>query len=418
MWQTVAKAYSFIRRLRYADCMGWARKKLFIVFGTRPEAIKLFPLIRALAAYPELEVVTCVTGQHRGLLDQVLGIAGIRPNFDLNLMVHGQSLDQLTARLLLGIGEALDEARPDRVIVQGDTASAMAGALAAQYRKIAVSHVEAGLRSGDLHRPWPEEANRRIIGALADQHFAPTEAAASALRAENVPSGRIHITGNTVIDALVEMRRRIAADPSLAAGLDATARRFAGKRIVLVTTHRRENLDGGIAGIAAALRRIAARPDIAILYPVHPNPAIGAALDAHLPEHPRIVRTAPLDYLHFVRALEMADIVLSDSGGVQEEAPALGKPLLVLRDTTERAEGLAAGTARLVGTCTDRIHREVTRLLDDPAAYAAMAKAHNPFGDGNAAARIAALIRAGFEGERASHNDAGISAAGRVRLDA
>lgn len=376
--------------------MGRARKKLFIVFGTRPEAIKLFPVIRALSTSPELEIVTCVTGQHRGLLDQVLGIAGIRPDIDLDLMTHGQSLDSLSARLLLAIGAELDRAQPDRVIVQGDTVSAMAGALAAHYRRIPVSHVEAGLRSGDLLQPWPEEANRRIIAALADQHFAPTRAAAAALRAENIASENIHVTGNTVIDALFETRQRIRADPSLAAGLAGIARALAGRRIVLVTSHRRENLDAGIAAIASALARIATRPDVAVLFPVHPNPAIGSVLDTLLPAHPRIVRTEPLDYPHFIRALELADIVLSDSGGVQEEAPALGKPLLVLRETTERAEGIAAGTARLVGTCTDRIVEEVCRLLDEPAAYAAMAQAHSPFGDGQAASRIAALIRNSF----------------------
>lgn len=372
------------------------RKKLFVVFGTRPEAIKLFPVIRALQVYPELTVVTCVTAQHRGLLDQVLDVAGINPDIDLDLMTPGQTLDQLTARLLTGLGAALDSARPDRVIVQGDTATAMVGALAAYYRKIPVSHVEAGLRSGDLYQPWPEEANRRIVAPIADQHFAPTETAAEALRAENIAAETIHVTGNTVIDALLATRERIAADATLAAGLDPIAARFAGKRIVLVTTHRRENFGGGMAAIAEALRRLAARPDVAILFPVHPNPNVVAVMDAALGDQPNIARIDPLDYPHFIRALGMADLVLSDSGGVQEEAPALGKPVLVMRETTERPEGVAAGTARLVGTDSDRIVAEVTRLLDDPAAHAAMARAHNPFGDGHAAARIAAIVRAGF----------------------
>lgn len=377
--------------------MAQARKKLFVVFGTRPEAIKLFPVIGALQAMPDLAVVTCVTAQHRGLLDQVLAIAGIAPDIDLDLMTPGQSLDALTVRLLTGIGGALDSVRPDRVIVQGDTATAMVGALAAYYRKIPVSHVEAGLRSGDIYQPWPEEVNRRIVAPIADQHFAPTETAANALRDENIPGATIHVTGNTVIDALLATRARIAAEPSLAAGLDPIAARFAGKRIILVTTHRRENFGGGMAAIAEALRRIAARPDVAILFPVHPNPNVVAVMDAALGDQPNIARIDPLDYPHFIRALGMADLVLSDSGGVQEEAPALGKPVLVMRETTERPEGVTAGTARLVGTDADRIVEEVARLLDDPQAHATMARAHNPFGDGHAAARIAAIVRAGFD---------------------
>jgi UDP-N-acetylglucosamine 2-epimerase (non-hydrolysing) len=239
--------------------------------------------------------------------------------------------------------------------------------------------------------------NRRIVAPIADQHFAPTETAANALRDENVPTATIHVTGNTVIDALLATRARIAAEPDLAAGLDPIAARFAGKRIVLVTTHRRENFGDGMAAIADALRRIAARPDVAILFPVHPNPNVVAVMDAALGEQPNIARIDPLDYPTFIRALDMADLVLSDSGGVQEEAPALGKPVLVMRETTERPEGVTAGTARLVGTDADRIVEEVSRLLDDRQAHAAMARAHNPFGDGHAAARIADIIRAGFD---------------------
>nr|AAW62510.1 UDP-N-acetylglucosamine-2-epimerase [Sphingomonas elodea] len=375
------------------------RKKLFVVFGTRPEAIKLFPVVRALSSTPGLAVTTCVTAQHRGLLDQVLAIAGLTPDIDLDLMTPGQSLDALTARLLTGIGSALDSARPDRVIVQGDTATAMVGALAAYYRKIPISHVEAGLRSGDIYQPWPEEVNRRIVAPIADQHFAPTDTAAEALRAENIPPASIHVTGNTVIDALLATRERIAADPLLAAGLDSIAHRFAGKRIVLVTTHRRENFGGGMSAIADALRRIAARPDVAILFPVHPNPNVVSVMDAALGDQPNIARIDPLDYPHFIRALGLAHLVLSDSGGVQEEAPALGKPVLVMRETTERPEGIAAGTrAGLVGTDAERIVREVGRLLDDGDAYAADGRAaHNPFGDGHAATRIADIIRAGFD---------------------
>ncbi|WP_262503921.1 non-hydrolyzing UDP-N-acetylglucosamine 2-epimerase [Sphingosinithalassobacter sp. CS137] len=369
-----------------------APRRILVVCGTRPEMIKLFPVVAALRTRRSLEVRLCVTAQHRGLLDQVLDIAGLVPDIDLDLMHPGQSLEELTARLLLGIGEVLAAERPDRVVVQGDTATAMVGALAAYYHKVPVSHVEAGLRSGDIHHPWPEEVNRRMIAPIADQHFAPTETAAEALRRENVDPATIHVTGNTVIDALHATRARIGADPSLAAGLDALAQRFAGKRILLVTTHRRENFGGGMAAIARAIARLADRPDVAVVFPVHPNPNVVSVMDALLADRPNVARIAPLDYPHFIRALDMAELVLTDSGGVQEEAPALGKPVLVMRETTERPEGVAAGTARLVGTSENRIVAEANRLLDDPAAYAAMARAHNPFGDGKAAERIADLV--------------------------
>ncbi|MBO9622426.1 MAG: UDP-N-acetylglucosamine 2-epimerase (non-hydrolyzing) [Sphingomonas sp.] len=370
--------------------------RILIVFGTRPEAIKLFPVIGALRAHGGLEVRSCVTAQHRGLLDQVLAIAGITPDIDLDLMTPGQSLDALTARLLTGLGQAMDAEKPDRVIVQGDTATAMVGALAAYYRKIPVSHVEAGLRSGDIYQPWPEEVNRRIVAPIADQHFAPTDTAAEALRRENVDPETIHVTGNTVIDALHATRARIEADPVLAADLDGVADRFAGKRIVLVTTHRRENFGDGMGGIAHAIARIADRADTAILFPMHPNPNVVSVMDALLGDRPNIARIAPLDYPHFIRALGMAEVVLTDSGGVQEEAPALGKPVLVMRETTERPEGVAAGTAKLVGTDPDRIVSEISTLLDVPPAYSAMARAHNPFGDGQAAQRIAGIVAHGF----------------------
>ena len=370
-------------------------RKVLIVFGTRPEAIKLFPVVAALKATPGVDVRTCVTAQHRGLLDQVLSIAGLTPDIDLDLMEPGQSLDRLTARLLTGLGDVMDAERPDRVIVQGDTATAMVGALAAYYRKVPVSHVEAGLRSGDIYQPWPEEVNRRIVAPIADQHFAPTETAAEALRRENIDPATIHVTGNTVIDALHATRAKLAADPTLAAGLDEIAARFAGKRIVLVTTHRRENFGGGMDNIAHALGRIAARDDVAILFPMHPNPNVVAAMERVLGDRPNIARIDPLDYPHFIRALELCHIALTDSGGVQEEAPALAKPVLVMRETTERPEGVVAGTARLIGTDPDRIVAEVTTLLDNDAAYAAMARAHNPFGDGHASARIAKVVAGG-----------------------
>jgi len=311
-------------------------------------------------------------------------------------MEPGQSLDRLTARLLTGLGEVMDRERPDRVIVQGDTATAMVGALTAYYRKIAVSHIEAGLRSGDIHHPWPEEVNRRIVAPIADQHFAPTETAADALRRENVAPATIHVTGNTVIDALHATTARIESNPSLASGLDAISARFAGKRLVLVTTHRRENFGGGMQGIAKAIGRIAARDDVAVLFPVHPNPNVVSAMDDMLGDRANIARIDPLDYPHFIRALGMADLVLTDSGGVQEEAPALGKPVLVMRETTERPEGVAAGTARLVGTDPTRIVSEISTLLDDDAAHQAMARAHNPFGDGYASTRISGIIADGF----------------------
>ena len=366
--------------------------RILVIFGTRPEAIKLFPVIRALAEQPGLTVRTCVTAQHRGLLDQVLDVAGLVPDVDLDLMEAGQTLDRLTARLLTGLGEVMDRERPEWVVVQGDTATAMAGALAAYYRRIPVAHVEAGLRSGDIYHPWPEEVNRRIVAPIARLHFAPTQTAAAALARENIEPSLIHVTGNTVVDALQWTQARIAAEPALAAGLDPVLAPLAGKRLVLVTTHRRENFGGGMAAIARALARLADRGDTALLFPVHPNPQVGPVIDALVGDRQAIVRIPPLDYPQFVRALAACDLVLSDSGGVQEEAPALGKPVLVMRETTERPEGITAGTAKLVGTDEDRIVHEVSTLLDDSDAHAAMARAHNPFGDGHAAGRIAGLI--------------------------
>jgi UDP-N-acetylglucosamine 2-epimerase (non-hydrolysing) len=362
--------------------------KILVVFGTRPEAIKLFPVIAALKADPRFAVKVCVSAQHRGMLDQVLEIAGIAPDHDLDLMQPDQSLDALTAALLTGLGRVMDAERPDRVMVQGDTATAMAGALTAYYRKVPVDHVEAGLRSGNIHHPWPEEVNRKIIGAIAALHFAPTETAANALRAENVDAARVFVTGNTVIDALHWVTRRIEGEPALAAGLAELEARFAGKRIVGVTSHRRENFGGGLEAIAEAVRRIALRDDVAIVFPVHPNPNVRRVMDGALAGLANVALIEPLDYPHFARLLALAEIMLTDSGGVQEEAPALGKPVLVMRETTERPEGIAAGTARLVGTCADTIVTEISTLLDDKAAYEAMARAHNPFGDGHAARRI------------------------------
>lgn len=367
-------------------------RKILTVFGTRPEAIKLFPLLHALEADPRFVSRACVSGQHRGMLDQVLDIAGITPHHDLDLMRPDQTLDALTAALLTGIGRVIDAEAPDWVVVQGDTATAMAGALAAYYRKVPVAHVEAGLRSGNVYHPWPEEVNRKIVGSFAALHFAPTETAAAALRRENVAPDTIHVTGNTVIDALHWVTARIACEPSLAAGLAELEQKFAGKRIIGVTTHRRENFGDGMKAIAEAVIRLAARPDVAVIFPVHLNPNVRAVMDEALGGRDNVALIEPLDYPHFARLLDICTLMLSDSGGVQEEAPALGKPVLVMRETTERPEGVEAGTALLVGTDADRIVSEASRLLDDPEAYAAMARAHNPFGDGHATERIVELL--------------------------
>ena len=374
--------------------MGKQVQRILVVFGTRPEAIKLFPLIHALRAHPGFDTRVVVTAQHREMLDQVMEFAGIVPDIDLNIMTAGQSLDGLTARLLDALGPVFDAERPDRVIVQGDTATAMVAALAAYYRKVPVAHVEAGLRSHDIYHPWPEEVNRKIVGSIADLHFAPTQTAADALLAENVPADRVLVTGNTVIDALHMARTRIAAEPQRTQALDTLAERFAGKRVVLVTTHRRENFGGGMENIARAIARIAAREDVGVIFPVHPNPQVRSVMDAILGDNPRVAMIAPQDYPHFVRLLDLCDLVLTDSGGVQEEAPGLGKPVLVMRETTERPEGVMAGTAKLIGSDEDRIVAETGTLLDDPAAYAAMARAHNPFGDGHASARIVETLYA------------------------
>lgn len=366
--------------------------KIMTVFGTRPEAIKMFPVVHALQRQAGVDARVCVTAQHREMLDQVLDIARIAPDIDLDVMQANQTLDGLLARLVVGLGETFDAERPDRVLVHGDTLTTMAATLAAYFRKIPVGHVEAGLRSGNIYHPWPEEVNRKVAGAVADLHFAPTETAASALRAENVPADRIHITGNTVIDALLATGKRIAEEPALAAGLDPLAARFAGKRIVAVTSHRRENFGQGMKAIADAIAAIAARNDVAVVFPVHPNPHVRSAMEPILGDLANVALIDPLDYPHFVRLLGMSELVLTDSGGVQEEAPSLGKPVLVMRETTERPEGVEAGTARLVGTDKERIVSEIFKLLDDDAAYDAMARAHNPFGDGTAAQQIAEII--------------------------
>jgi len=366
--------------------------RILTLFGTRPEAIKLFPLVHALEADPRFVSRVCVSGQHRDLLDQVLAIAGLAPDHDLDLMKPGQSLDALTAALLTGLGQVIDAEKPDWIVVQGDTATAMAGAIAAYYRKIPVCHVEAGLRSGNIHHPWPEEVNRKIIGTLAALHCAPTDTAARALRNECVDPGAIHVTGNTVIDALHWITARVAEKPELAAGLADLERRFSGRRIIGVTSHRRENLGESMERIATAIRMLAVQEDLAIIFPLHLNPDVRSVMTDRLAGLDNVALIEPLDYPHFARLLDICHLMLTDSGGVQEEAPALGKPVLVMRETTERPEGVAAGTARLVGTDPDRIVTEASRLLYDGAAYARMALAHNPFGDGKSAPRIVELL--------------------------
>ncbi len=370
-----------------------AKPKILTIFGTRPEAIKLFPVVQALSAHSGLETLTCVTAQHRQMLDQVLQIAGIRPDFDLDLMTADQTLDDLTGRLLSGIGKILDETRPQRVVVQGDTATAMCGALAAYYRQIPVSHVEAGLRSYNIYHPWPEEVNRKIIGTIADQHFAPTQTSADALKRENIPAEQIYITGNTVIDALLITANKTNDPNRLDDVLVELYKKFADRRIIGVTSHRRENLGDGLTHIASALRSLAERKDVALIFPVHLNPKVRSVMQDALGDLDNVAMIEPLDYPNFVSLLKHCHFMMTDSGGVQEEAPALGKPVLVMRDTTERPEGVAAGTAKLVGTDRKAILTEATRLLDDQAHYLAMAQAHNPFGDGQSSQRIAEIIK-------------------------
>lgn len=370
------------------------KPRIVVTFGTRPEAIKMFPVVFALRETGRFDVKVVVTAQHRELLDSVLALAGLEPDVDLDLMQPNQSLDALAARILTRFGEALDNLRPDRVLVHGDTLTTMMATLACYFRRIPVGHVEAGLRSGNIYSPWPEEVNRKVTGVVSDLHFAPTDTAAAALRAENVDEKGIHVTGNTVIDALHYAQGRIAADPSLAPAIAPLRARFADKRIIAVTAHRRENFGPGMEQIAQGLRELAGRDDVAIIYPLHPNPNVAGVMRPALAGFDNIALIEPLDYLDFVGMMAASDVVLTDSGGIQEEAPSLGKPVLVMRDTTERPEGVAAGTARLVGADAATIVAETSRLLDDASAYEAMSRAHNPYGDGRASQRIAEIVTA------------------------
>lgn len=362
---------------------------ILVAFGTRPEAIKLFPVIHALKNEADFNVTVCVTAQHREMLDQVLSVAQIEPDVDLDIMRPNQSLPQITSRILQSFDDVLADVAPDRVMVQGDTTTAMAAALSSYYRKIPVDHVEAGLRSGDIYSPWPEEVNRKVVGSLASLHFAPTVRAAESLIRENVPRERIFVTGNTVIDALLQTKGRIDEHVREHGAFDSDLPVMGDNRhIILVTAHRRENFDGGMDRIASALLSIAENPDVFIVFPVHPNPNVLEPMKARLGNHPRIRLLPPQEYVPFVYLLSRSHIVLTDSGGLQEEAPALGKPVLVMRDTTERPEGVDAGTALLVGTDPQRIANEAQRLLHDRQHYLRMSRAHNPFGDGQASLRI------------------------------
>lgn len=370
------------------------KRRILSVFGTRPEAIKMAPLVKALARDDRFEARVCATAQHREMLDQVLELFEIRPDHDLNVMSPGQSPADVAARVLTGMGPVLAEFRPDVVLVHGDTVTTLATALAAYYAHIAVGHVEAGLRTGDIYAPWPEEANRRLTGGIARHHFAPTEASRRNLLAENVPDADITVTGNTVIDALLMARERIDGDPALRERLSAaTPFLDPERRLILVTGHRRESFGGGFERICRALREVSiAYPQAQIVYPVHLNPNVRAPVQSLLSDLPNVWLIEPLSYLPFVHLMSRSYLVLTDSGGIQEEAPSLGKPVLVMRDTTERPEAVEAGTVRLVGTDVDRITGQVAALMDDPQTYETMSRAHNPYGDGRACSRILEVL--------------------------
>ena len=365
------------------------RKKILCVVGTRPEAIKMAPVILALKKEASLEVHVVATAQHREMLDQVLNLFEIVPEYDLNLMRPGQDLTDITSNVLLGMRGVLRQWRPDWVLVHGDTTTTCAAALAAYYEKIPVGHVEAGLRTGNIYSPWPEEMNRRIAGAITTLHFAPTLLARENLLKENVPTERIRVTGNTVIDALQAVVARIKSDTALEHSL---ANLFTfldpDKRLILVTGHRRENFGDGFERICQALLELSMLNDVEILYPVHLNPNVQEPVNRILANRPNIHLIEPQDYLPFVYLMDRSYIIITDSGGVQEEAPSLGKPVLVMRDTTERPEAVEAGTVILVGTDADAIVREATRLLVNTDAYEQMARSHNPYGDGKACSRI------------------------------
>jgi UDP-N-acetylglucosamine 2-epimerase (non-hydrolysing) len=363
--------------------------KLLIVFGTRPEAIKMAPLVKELQKSPMLVVKVCVTAQHRQMLDQVLQLFAIEPDYDLDLMRPGQTLPQLTSNILMGLDGVLADSRPDWVLVHGDTSTTMATSLAAYYRQVGVAHVEAGLRTHNLYSPWPEEGNRQITGRLAGLHFAPTEESRRNLLKEGIRADTIYVTGNTVIDALLTVSNRIDNDKALQSKL---AARFPfldpARRLVLVTGHRRENFGAGFECICHALKEIAREPGVQVAYPVHLNPQVQEPVRRILGDAAHVHLIEPLDYVPFVYLMKCSHVILTDSGGIQEEAPSLGKPVLVMRNTTERPEAVTAGTVRLVGTDQTRIVSETLTLLKDETVYERMAFAHNPYGDGLACQRI------------------------------
>jgi len=363
-------------------------KKVLLVFGTRPEAIKMAPVYDKLKDAPGMDVRVAVTAQHREMLDQVLRLFEIEPDYDLNVMKPGQGLTEITAAVLVGLKPVLEDFAPDLLLVHGDTTTTLSASLAAYYQQIPVGHVEAGLRTGNIYSPWPEEINRKVTGTIARVHFAPTEKSAANLATEGVAPQMVFITGNTVIDALVNVVDRLENDAQQSAAYDAEFGIDPAKRLILVTGHRRESFGGGFERICSALAKIAERDDVQIIYPVHLNPNVKGPVEVNLGTLERVRLIPPQDYLPFVHLMRRADIILTDSGGVQEEAPSLGKPVLVMRDTTERPEAVDAGTVKLVGTDPALIVRETMALLDDDDAYESMSRAHNPYGDGLAAQRI------------------------------
>ena len=366
------------------------RLKIMTVFGTRPEAIKMCPLVLEMQKHPDtVEPIVAVTAQHREMLDQVLDLFGIRPDYDLDIMTSGQTLYDVTTRALMGLKEVMDKARPDIVLVHGDTTTTFAGALAAFYAQIPVGHVEAGLRTGNKYSPYPEEMNRKLTGSLADFHFSPTATSRANLLKENVDPAKIFVTGNTVIDALDTTVRDDFEfeDPEIRKAL------ASGKRLILMTTHRRENLGEPMRHVYRALKAVLeAHPEVAAIFPVHKNPKVREIVGEELKGLDRVYLTEPMDYEPFANLMAKVDIVLTDSGGIQEEAPALGKPVLVLRDTTERPEAVTAGTVKLLGTDFEAVKGETLRLLEDGDYYRKMAEAVNPYGDGRACSRILGFI--------------------------
>ncbi|VVS92361.1 non-hydrolyzing UDP-N-acetylglucosamine 2-epimerase [Desulfoluna spongiiphila] len=373
------------------------RKRVLFVFGTRPEAIKIAPVVKKFISCPEIQTRVCVTAQHREMLDQVLELFEVVPDYDLEVMRPGQTLTGVTTAILEGLNAVLEDYRPHRVLVHGDTATSFAATLAAYYQRISVGHVEAGLRTGNLYSPWPEEGMRKLTAAVADQHYSPTMDACKNLIRENADYRHIHVTGNTVIDALLSVSRRLDLDDSLCVKLDATFDYLdLQKKLILVTGHRRENFGVGFENICRALVALAAYDDVEILYPVHMNPNVQEPVNRLLAGVSNIHLIEPQEYLPFVYLMKRSYFILTDSGGIQEEAPSLGKPVLCMRDTTERPSAVSAGTVRLVGTCDQNIVAEATKLLRDPEAYRAMSQATNPYGDGHASQRILDAVLLGF----------------------